>query len=185
MPTRSSVQRRLNGQKPPSDCDASCQLTADDWANRLTKRSRRFSCAQPWLGVGHAIRPLAAILHQISKQAVHRCVVGAVDQGAMLPLLHDQPGTSELRQVKGKRTIGKAKRLRDCTGSHPVVAGANKQSKYREAMFLGKGSERADCCLRLHQRKPAQWISPAQQAAAGRADKEVKIDANILTIALM
>ena len=98
---------------------------------------------------GHAAA--TAILGEIADQVVHRAVFGGVDQlAAQAPLGH-QPGMQQLLQMKGQRGRRDAEPLGDRASRQPVGPGRHQQPEQRQPGILGKGAERRDRLVLVHE----------------------------------
>jgi hypothetical protein len=92
----------------------------------------------------------AAVFHEIVDQRIHRGIVGAIDQRAVLALLHDQPGVPKLGQVEGQGAVGDAELLGDRTGRQALVAGLHEQPEQGETVLLRQRTKRFDRTVGTH-----------------------------------
>ena len=100
--------------------------------------------------LGTAVGSGTAIFHEVSDERIHCGIVGAIDEGSVLPLLQDKAGIAELREVERQRTVGNAERVGDCASREALVSRLNEQAEQLEPIFLSEGGKRPYGIVALH-----------------------------------
>ena len=94
---------------------------------------------------GLALGTGATVFHEVADEGVHRRIVGAIDERAVLTLLQDQASVPQLRKMKRQRTVRNAKCLGDGPGREPTLARLNEKPEKRQAMLLSQSAQCLDC----------------------------------------
>lgn len=99
------------------------------------------------LRTGHAA---AAVFGEITHDAVHRGIVGRINDRAAFAPLRDKAGIGELSQVKAHRRRRNIQLLCQQPSGDTLLASLHQQTKCGEAMLLRQGSQCADHSVGLH-----------------------------------
>lgn len=108
------------------------------------------------------MRATAAVFGQIANELVHGREVRAVDQLSPLAALRDEPGTSQVLQVKCQGRWNEADMLRDLACGQPIRALLHQCSINGEPVFVRQRGKRRDHFSGFHVRTILRGLSKCQ-----------------------
>jgi hypothetical protein len=87
---------------------------------------------------------LTTVFGEVTQETIHGADRRAINQVATLALLSDEPGMSQLFEMKGQRIGRDIQLIGKDSGREPINTGNNKGTEHTQAHTLGQGGERSD-----------------------------------------